>query len=46
MGGFSEEERMHFKEVIFENVMYSVRGLIGAVTKNGMELEGKNKVCF
>jgi len=43
LGGFSEEERMHFKEVIFENVMYSIRGLISAAEKHNLELLEKNK---
>eukprot|EP01125_Pyxidicula_operculata_P013904 TRINITY_DN4615_c0_g1_i3.p1 TRINITY_DN4615_c0_g1~~TRINITY_DN4615_c0_g1_i3.p1 ORF type:complete len:286 (-),score=48.91 TRINITY_DN4615_c0_g1_i3:100-957(-) len=43
LGGYNEEERMHFKEVIFENVMYAVRSLIQAAEKNRIELSKKNK---
>jgi len=43
LGGFTDDERMHFKEVIFENVMYSVRTLITAAEKNNLNLLEKNK---
>jgi len=43
MGGFGVEERMHFKEVIHENVMYSIRSLITAAAKMNIELSKKNK---
>jgi len=43
LGGFSVDERMHFKEVIFENVMYSVRSLILAAEKNNIALDPSNK---
>jgi GTPase SAR1 family protein len=44
LGGFPEDERMHFKEVIFENVIYSIKGLVAAAEKNKLELTSSNKV--
>jgi len=44
LGGFPEDERLHFKEVIFDNVMYAIKGLITAAEKHNLELQPTNKV--
>eukprot|EP01128_Nolandella_sp_AFSM9_P004500 TRINITY_DN2027_c0_g2_i1.p1 TRINITY_DN2027_c0_g2~~TRINITY_DN2027_c0_g2_i1.p1 ORF type:complete len:345 (-),score=72.13 TRINITY_DN2027_c0_g2_i1:150-1184(-) len=40
LAGFTEEEREHFKEIIYENVIYTAKGLVEAVDGMGMSLEG------
>ena len=44
LGGFSDEERIHFKEVIYENVMYSLKNLVQACEANDIKLNFENKV--
>jgi len=43
LGGFPDTERLHFREVIFESVMYSIKSLIVAAEKNKLELLPANK---
>jgi len=43
LGGFSDEERVHFKEVIYENVIYSVKNLVQACEANQIDLKSENK---
>jgi len=43
LGGFSDEERVHFKEVIYENVLYSVKNLVTACETNQIDLLAENK---
>jgi len=42
-GGFPDEERLNFKEVIYDNVIYAIKGLITASEKNKLELTTSNK---
>jgi len=44
LGGFPEEERLNFKEVIFDNVIYAIKGLINAADKNKLDLTSPNKI--
>jgi GTPase SAR1 family protein len=43
LGGFSDEERVHFKEVIYENVLYSVKNLVQACDNHQINLQPENK---
>jgi hypothetical protein len=42
--GFSDEERMHYKEVIYSNMITSMTALLNATAKFDYELEEQNKV--
>lgn len=42
--GFTEEERVHFKEVIYSNMLGSMISMLNAVNKFELQLEDRNKV--
>lgn len=43
LGGFTDEEKSHFREVIFENVNYSLRSLLEAAQSKDIKLAGENQ---
>jgi GTPase SAR1 family protein len=43
LGGFTDEERAHFREVIYENVLYSAKNLIEACQNQKIELQKENQ---
>jgi hypothetical protein len=43
LGGFTDEEKSHFREVIFENVNYSLRSLLEAAQTKDITLDSENQ---
>lgn len=43
LGGFTDEEKSHFREVIFENVNYSLRSLLEAAQSKDIKLASENQ---
>lgn len=41
--GFGEQERLHYREVIYSNMITSIRALINGANKLGFDLEEENK---
>jgi len=44
LGGFSTEERFRFKDIVFEDILYSVQGLLSAAKNNKAVLEKKTEI--
>lgn len=45
LGGFTDEEKSHFREVIFENVNYSLRSLLEAAQSKDIKLAEENQAA-
>jgi len=43
LGGFTDAEKTHFKEVIYENVNYSLKSLLEAAQSKGIVLTAENQ---
>ncbi len=42
--GFTDEERQHYKEIIYSNMIQSMTALLNATAKFDYELEAQNRV--